>query len=54
MFYQKKTCSKKLLQSKDLNIYHKVKKLNAQTCTAEKQYQKLDKVFKSNKKEGKN
>ena len=30
------------------------KKLKAQTCAAEKQYQKLDKVFESNKKEEKN
>ena len=50
MFYQKKDLLEKAAGLKRFEYSPLRKELKSQTSAAEKQYQKLDKVFESNKK----
>ena len=51
MFYPKKICQKKLQQSKDLNILCQANNCKKETSVTEKQYQKIESAFESNKNE---
>ena len=51
IFYPNKTCQKKPLPSKYLNIFSLGSELKKQTSVAEKQYWGLNKLFKSDEKE---
>ena len=46
MFYQKKTLRKKSLQSKDLNIHHKLVSLKSKLIFQKKQYHRLNKAHR--------
>ena len=51
MFYQKKTCKKKLQQSKDWNIYLSAKNLKSKLVLQKTNIKNLTMLFESNKKE---